>query len=290
MIKARDYILLLLLACLWGPSFLMIKIAVGQASPLAVATLRILFGAFILLAVVRIRGTEFKMTADLAMKLAISGFVNMSLPYILIASGEQYIDSALAGILNGLTPFFALLFVAVGSHGERLGTKKIIGVVLGFAGLCVLLLPHFQDNNMASLAGVLLVTLAAACYGWATVYIKRNLVGLPPLVAPAFQLLFGGTILIPVLMIFGDPGRLLDAEISFWLAIGSLSVFGTALAYYVYFKIIENTEASFVTFVTYIVPIISIALGVLVLNEQITWSSAIGAIIILGSIRFASGK
>ncbi len=290
MIKARDYLLLFFLACLWGPSFLLIKVAVAQASPLAVATFRILIGSFILLAVLKIRGTAFKMNRDLARKFAISGFVNMSLPYILIASGEQYIDSALAGILNGLTPFFALLFVALGNREGKLGTKKIIGVVLGFAGLCVLLFPHFRDNNIKSLTGVLLVTMAAACYGWATVYTKKNLVGLPPLVAPAYQLFMGGILLIPMLLIFGEPSRILDTQLNFWLAIGSLSIFGTALAYFVYFKIIENTEASFVTFVTYIVPIISIALGVLVLREEITWSSAIGAIIILGSIRFASGR
>jgi drug/metabolite transporter (DMT)-like permease len=290
MVRARDYFLLLFLACLWGPSFLLIKIAVVQASPLAVATFRILLGSVILLTVLKIRRTAFSMNMDLAKKFMISGFVNMSLPYILIASGEQYIDSALAGILNGLTPFFALLFVAIGNRHESLGTKKLIGVALGFAGLCVLLFPHFRDNNIKSLTGVLLVTVAAACYGWATVYTKKNLVGLPPLVAPAFQLLMGGMLLIPILFLFGEPARILDTHLSFWLAIGSLSIFGTALAYFVYFKIIENTEASFVTLVTYIVPIISIALGVLVLNEQITWSSAIGAIIILASIRFASGK
>lgn len=290
MIKARDYFLLLFLACLWGPSFLLIKVAVVQASPLAIATFRILLGSLILLAIIKIRGTTFTMNMGLAKKFMISGFVNMSLPYILIASGEQYIDSALAGILNGLTPFFAMLFVAVGNRQERLGTKKIVGVVLGFAGLCVLLFPHFRDNNMESLTGVLLVTLAAACYGWATVYTKKNLVGLPPLVAPAFQLLMGGVLLIPILLLFGEPARLMDAELSFWLAIGSLAIFGTALAYYVYFKIIENTEATFVALVTYIVPIISIALGVFVLHEEITWSSIIGAIIILASIRFASGK
>jgi drug/metabolite transporter (DMT)-like permease len=289
MSRARDYFLLLLLACLWGPSFLLIKIAVVQASPLAIATFRILLGSFILLAVLKIRGTAFTMNFDLAKKFMISGFVNMSLPYILIASGEQYIDSALAGILNGLTPFFALLFVAIGSQ-EKLGTKKIIGVALGFAGLCILLFPHFRDNNIQSLTGVLLVTVAAGCYGWATVYTKKNLVGLPPLVAPAFQLFMGGILLIPILLLFGEPGRIMETHISFWLAIGSLSIFGTALAYFVYFKIIENTEASFVTLVTYIVPIISIALGVLVLNEEITWSSGIGAVVILGSIRFASGK
>jgi drug/metabolite transporter (DMT)-like permease len=290
MIKPRDYVLLLLLACLWGPSFLLIKIAVGQASPLAVATLRILSGSCILIIVLKLRGTKVDMNWDLAKKFMVSGFFNMSLPYILIASGEQYIDSALAGILNGLTPFFALLFVTIGSREERLSTRKIIGVVLGFAGLCVLLFPHFRDRNMASLTGVLLVTVAAACYGWATVYTKKNLVGLPPLVAPAFQLLMGGILLIPVLLIFGEPGRILKAEFSFWLAIASLSLFGTALAYFLYFKIIENTEATFVALVTYIVPIISIALGILVLNEHITWSSAIGAVIILASIRFASGK
>ncbi|HWA33008.1 MAG TPA: DMT family transporter, partial [Cyclobacteriaceae bacterium] len=144
MIKARDYFLLLFLACLWGPSFLLIKVAVVQASPLAVATFRILLGSFILLAILRIRRTVFTLNMDLTRKFMISGFVNMSLPYILIASGEQYIDSALAGILNGLTPFFALLFVALGNRQEKLGTRKIIGVVLGFAGLCVLLFPHFR--------------------------------------------------------------------------------------------------------------------------------------------------
>src|SRR4051812_5509819 len=83
MVRARDYFLLLFLACLWGPSFLLIKIAVVQASPLAVATFRILLGSLILLAVLKMRGTEFKLNMELSKKFMISGFVNMSLPYIL---------------------------------------------------------------------------------------------------------------------------------------------------------------------------------------------------------------
>lgn len=290
MIKTRDYFLLFFLACLWGPSFLLIKLAVVEATPIMVATFRILLGSFILIAILKIRGTAINMNWDLAKKFAISGFFNMSLPYILIASGEQYIDSALAGILNGLTPFFAVLFVTLGSPGEKLSTKKIIGVFLGFAGLCILLFPHFREGDTASLLGVLMVAAAAACYGWATVYTKKNLVGLAPLVAPAFQLFMGGVLLIPVLLIFGEPARVMTTGPSFWLPVAFLGVFGTALAYFVYFKIIEQTDASFVSFVTYIIPIISIALGVLILNEELTWSAVIGAITILASIRFATGK
>lgn len=281
--KIKNYLLLLLLACLWGPSFMFIKIAVQQASPLAISTFRIVIGATILFIILAIKKASLRKGTIPWYYFAISGFLNMALPYSLISWGEQYIDSALAGILNGLTPFFTLFITFFWNKEEKLGVYKIIGTLMGFGGLCFLLVPYINTGNLGSVLGIFLVSLAAASYGLAAVFIKKKLTGLRPLIAPAYQLLYASFMLLPVFLTFGNPSSLPQVDSAFWLAIASLGFFGTAMAYIVYFKIIERAEASFLTLVTYLMPVISVILGIVFLDERIYWNVYAGAaLIVLG--------
>lgn len=283
--QIKNYSLLLLLACLWGPSFMFIKIAVQEASPLAISSFRIIIGAAILFLILRVRKAALSKGNIPWHFFALSGFFNMALPYSLISWGEQYIDSALAGILNGLTPFFTLFITYFWNKEEKLGIYKIAGALMGFMGLCLLLFPYINTGSLGSVFGVTLVAIAAASYGLAAVYIKKKLTGLKPLIAPAYQLLYASLILSPVFIVFGNPSAIPEVDSSFWWAIASLGFFGTAMAYIVYFKIIERTDASFLTLVTYLMPVISVILGIVFLDEQIYWNVYAGAaLIVLGLI------
>lgn len=279
--KLNRYVLLIVLACLWGPSFMLIKIAVNYASPLAISTFRILIGTVALFGILRLKKASLSMGSVPWHHFAVSGILNMALPYSLISWSEQHIDSALAGILNGLTPFFTILISFQWHRNEKPGGYKVLGMLIGFAGLCCLLWPYLSESNSNSTLGIVLVATAAASYGAAAIYIKKNLAGQRPLIAPAYQLLFAGATLLPFLLAFGNPKQLTEVDAAFWWSVCSLGLLGTALAYIVYFKIIENSDASFLTLVTYIMPAISVVLGIVFLEERVYWNTYAGGLFIV---------
>jgi drug/metabolite transporter (DMT)-like permease len=167
---------------------------------------------------------------------------------------------------------------------------KVLGTSLGFVGLCFLLIPYIKEGNSASILGIVLVSIAAASYGWAAVYTKRKLAGLKPLIAPAYQLLMASVILVPIYSITSRPSQLINVASSFWIAIACLGFFGTAMAYIVYFKIIERADASFLTLVTYLIPVISVLLGTVFLNEKLYWNVYVGAALIVTGLISANAK
>lgn len=279
---------MLLLASLWGPSFLFIKVAVAEVPPVTLAALRIVLAAVTLYIFLLIRGSRFKKSAAFWKHVAITGFFAQSLPFILISWGEIYIDSALASILNGLTPLFTVILANFMIADEKMNLQKITGTVLGFVGLIVLLSPNFTSDIKVSSWGILAITLAAASYGMGMVYTRIYLKGTPPMHAPASQLLIASIYMIPFALWMDGP---LNISALSFNALGSvliLAIFGTAIAYVVYFRIIENTTASFLSMVTYLLPIFGVVLGVTFLDESISVETIIGAICILVGLMIAN--
>lgn len=278
--QVKNLLLLLTLAILWGPSFLFIKIAVEEIDPITLAALRIGLAAILLnLYVIPIRGTfvkNWKFWKD----VTISGFFAQGLPFVLINWGEQYIDSALASILNGLTPIFTLLIANFAIQEDRMTTPKIIGTAIGFIGLIVLISPSFKEGLSGSLMGILAVSIAAVSYGIALVYSRIHLKGAPPLSAPASQLLMTSLYLIPMAWLIESPD-LSNVSMEVYSAVIVLATFGTALAFVIYFMLIERTNASFVSQVTYLMPIFGVILGFVFLDEHIFIEAIIGGLMIL---------
>ena len=286
--STRNFILLLILASLWGPSFLFIKVAVREISPIHLATLRIAVAAIAINIFLKISGKPFKKDLKFWRDVTISGVFSLSLPFMLISWGEVYIDSALASILNGLTPLFTIIMANFLISDDKMTRPKLIGTIIGFAGLFVLVSPHLSSEMKASSMGIAAVVLAACSYGVGMVYARLKLKGTPPLHAPASQLLTASIYMIPIAL-FTD-GVPAFADISF-NAIGSvliLALFGTALAYIIFFKILEKASASYLSYVTYLIPIYGVMLGVAFLNESISTETVIGAGIILTGLMIAN--
>ncbi len=282
--KYKNLILLIILASLWGPSFLFIKIAVVEISPLQLATLRIGIAAILINIFLLSKGQ--RLTKDLIFwkHVLIAGFFAHTLPFLLINWGEQYIDSALASILNGLTPLSTVVLANFMVSDEKLTGQKIVGVLLGFVGLLVLVMPNILSGLEATQAGIIAVTIGAISYGVAIVYSKKHLKNTPSMHAPSAQLLGATIYLIPISLMIESPANLLSIS---WQAIGSvliLAVFGTAIAFIVYYKILERTSASYLSLVTYLMPIYGVILGVLFMNEMISSEMIAGMLLILVGI------
>ena len=161
----KNSYLLFLLALLWGPSFLFIKIAVAEIAPVTLAALRIGIAAVLLNVFLAFSGGGWTRSFKLWKHLIIVGFLAHGLPFILINWGEQYIDSALASILNGLTPVFTIVLANFMMKDDKMNLEKVIGTGLGFVGLLILILPNITGQIQATTLGIVAVSIAAFCYG-----------------------------------------------------------------------------------------------------------------------------
>lgn len=286
--KSKNLLLLLVLASLWGPSFLFIKLAVAEIPPISLAALRIGIAAVVLFLLIFVRGGIFSRDLRFWKHVTIAGFFAHGLPFVLISWGEIYIDSALASILNGLTPLFTLILAHFTIADDRLNVSKTIGAVVGFFGLAVLLSPHMLIGFEATTIGVIAIIIGALSYGVAMVYSRIYLKGTKPLQAPASQLLVTAVYLIPISLWLEGPYLFADYSIEALASLLVLAVFGTAVAFIMYYRILESASASYLSLVTYIMPVYGIILGMIFLGENISIYSILGGVLIIGGIMVAN--
>ncbi len=282
--KIKNIHLLILLASLWGPSFLFIKIAVGEVPPVMLAALRIGIAAIILNALLILKGERLPTDMSFWKKTLVAGLFAQAIPFILINWGEQYVDSSLASVLNGLMPLFTIVIAHFMIEEERLTNRKLFGVLLGFAGLLVLVAPSLMQGVEGSLLGILSITIAAVSYGVGLTFIRKHFAKTPSFKAPAAQLLSVSIYLVPLAFLTHSDFSLFEVSYSAWSAIVILAFFGTAIAFIVYFKLIERSSASYASLVTYLMPIYGVVLGVIFLDEQVSIWILMGAALILFGI------
>jgi drug/metabolite transporter (DMT)-like permease len=221
--------------------------------------------------------------------IAVVGLIHNAIPFVLFSWGEQYIDSALAAILNGTVPFFTIMLAHFFAENDRITPVKIVGLIIGFAGMILLALPSFGDGVEGTSWGVLAITAASFLYGVAIVYTRNNLRGLQPLAAPAGQMIMATLYLLPLALLFDRPFSIPMPSLA---AVGSmlaLGVLGTAAAFTVYYKLLERADASYVSMTTYMIPVFGVILGAIVLNEAITPERVFGCGLILLGVMVVNG-
>ncbi|HEY3288532.1 MAG TPA: EamA family transporter, partial [Anaerolineae bacterium] len=289
-----DIIGIIILALIWGASFLFIKIGLnGGMSPVLVATMRLALGSTLLWGVVLVR----RMVAPASFKkpipqdrgtwakLLIIGLLNNTIPFALIAWGEQRISSGLASVFNSTMPLFTVVFAHLLTHDDRITPIKAIGVGIGFLGVGVVIAPSAGDLT-GELLGCLAVIVASASYAIATVYVKKNLTGATdPIATGAGQLIMGFVWLVPLALLTGATSNLATIPTDALLAVTVLGLLGTGVAYIIYYLVIQRAKASQMALVTYLLPITALVYGAWLLDEPISIFSVIGfAMIVTGII------
>ena len=292
--RSRQWLLFILLSLAWGASFLFIKLALNDLSPLMIGFVRLVIASATMwiIAVATHRRPRFGRRTWLT--LAAMGLFNNSLAFVLIPWGEQYISSSLAAILNSTVPLFTIVLAHFVVSDERLNNRRVGGLVIGFSGVVVLMAPKGAASvsdlgNLDSLLGSLAVVVASICYAIATVIGRRNLRGEQPVLTSATQLTFGALWLLPVALLSGDLLTLPDVSTFTWLSMLWLGAVGSGLAYLIYFTLLREVGATQVVVVTYVLPFIGVALGVLLLNEPLTWSMIAGLVLILAGLIAING-
>ncbi|MBW3668684.1 MAG: EamA family transporter [Actinobacteria bacterium] len=268
----------LLLAFIWGWSFLFIKVALRAMTPGMVAFGRIVVGLVVIAVVVRARG--LRMPRDLRMwrHFAVMGLIYAALPFTLLAWGEERITSALASVMNAGTPLFAAIAAAVGL-GERLRLRQVGGLLLGFFGVSVAAGLGGSDLASSSATGAVAALGTAACYGMGFAYAQRHLVGVPPLVSVFGQLVCGTVLTLP-LAAAGVATRGLDLEWRPLVSVLLLGAFATGIAYVLNYQAIAAVGPTRASLVTYVVPVVAVSVGVLFLDEPFRLRLLVGGALV----------
>lgn len=285
----KNLSLMILLAALWGPSFVFIKVGVETIPPLTLVFGRVALAAVLLYVVLRWQHGRLPDSLTVWKHIAVVALIHNAIPFFLFAWGEQYVDSALASILNGTIPLFTILLAHYFTQDDHLTPAKVIGVLVGFAGMLVLLYPSFQDGVVATAWGVLALVLASFLYGVAIVYGRNHLRGLPSLVAPTGQMMMASLYLLPLVLLLERPWTLPAPSLPSILSMLALAVLGTALAFIVYYKLLERAGASYLSMVAYMIPVFGIFFGVILLDEQLTGEMILGGALILFGVMIVNG-
>lgn len=281
------YVLLLLLSLIWGSSFYFIKIIVEASNPWAVTFLRCLFGALFLLIYILYKKRWFHYNKVPWFKLILIGIANSAIPWTLIAYSETMLTSSLTSVLNAFAPIWTLI-VGVLFFQSKSTSLQWIGVLTGFIGIFILSEISWGFWQDASLLGFIAMMVTTFCYAWAAHFSKKYLQQIP-VEWIAFGTLLSGVLVSGGGMIFSgqifDPQILVDPSILF--AVVGLGVFGSGLAYIIFYTILQRGTAEFAILVTYLVPPFAIILGVGLLQEPIGWRLFVGLIFILSGVYIA---
>lgn len=285
------WLLLVLLALLWGPSFMVIKIGLHDIPPLSLAAGRIVIAAVFLYVLMRAGGERFPREKGFWRKFLIMGFFANSFPFALLMYGETQTSSALASIFNGFTPVATALIANFVIDDEKLTGRTLWGVLTGFGGIFLLFLPAFTDvaSESTSLPGLIAFTLIAVSYAISMVYARRALRGYPRFVGPAAQMVAASILLAPVALVAEWKALQVPGPSSL-AALLWLGIIATGVAYLVYYRLLEISGATFISLVTFLLPPIGVLLGVLVLEESVEWNALVGCGLILLGVGFVQNK
>lgn len=287
--KARDWVIFWTLGLIWGSSFLWIKVALENVGPFTLVAWRLLIGVAGLAVVVAVRRPTFPRQRKVYAMLALLGLTNTALPFLLITWGEQSIDSAVASILNGTVPLFAMIIAHFALKDDRMTWARVAGLILGFVGVVVLMSGELEPGRLgAGGLGQLAVLLAAVLYAFSSVFARKNLHGLTPEVQ-AFVPLIVADVLIWTGAIAIEAPSLVPTTGLTWFALAWLGLLGSCVAYLLLFTLLHRVGPTRTTMVTYVFPVVGLVLGIVFLDEALTVQLVVGALMIVAGILVVNG-
>ena len=280
---------LILLSLIWGGSFLAFRVALDEIGVFTTVAHRVFWAALILWAFVLLRGYSVTRGPGIWMAALVMGALNNAVPFSLIAWGQLHVESGLAAIFNSTTAFFGVLVAAAVFADERLTMAKIIGVVLGTAGAVVAIgTENLKSFDLRTL-GQIAILGASFSYAIAAVWARAHLSNLKPPVAAAMMLTGSSLIMVPLAYLI--DGRIsFDLELSTWGAIVFVSVLATAIAYLLYYRILDSAGASNLLLCTLLIVPVAIVLGAWVRDESLPPSAFLGFGILAAGLLVIDGR
>lgn len=286
--KASFWAILIVLSLFWGGSFIFIELALETLPPLTLVFARVAIASLALYSYLRLTGQRLPTDKKLWTGFVILGLFANLLPFLLITIGQQHIEAGLASILNATMPIFTVLLAHWLTKDERISAGKFLGVLLGLAGVAVLIGIESLQGLSSNLLSQLAVMGAAICYACATIYGKRF--SHIPAAQTATGSLIAATamLLIPTLLL--DQPWLLQPDTKSMAALVALALISTAMAYLFYYYILTKAGATYASLVTLLIPPSAILLGAIFLNEQLKPSHFLGLTLIMLGLLSIDGR
>ncbi len=273
-----------MLGLLWGSSFLWIELALRALSPVQIVFVRVGLGALVLVAICKAMKLSLPRGGRTWLHLGVAALFANVLPFILFGVGQQTVDSSMAGVLNATTPLWTLLISVTIGQEKAFGPLRVLGLVLGFAGVMLIFAP-WRDGAGSALPGSIAILVAALSYGIGAVYVGHNLSGkgMSPTSTAAGQMLMA-TALTGIAIPVGGLQPVHWEVTSGLVAAAILGVFGTGLSFMLFVRLIADEGATATSTVTYLMPVVSVALGAIVLGEELTLRVVLGMLVVLGGV------
>ncbi len=286
----KAWLLLLFLSLIWGSSFYFIGEGVNSVPPLTLVFYRIFFAGLALYLVFLWLRRRLPKKLDFWIKVAVMALLNNIIPFTLIAWGQQTISGGLASILNSNTAFAAVFLAAIFIPSEKLGIRRIIGTLIGICGVTLVtgfdVLKEITLTSLSQLA----VLLASISYALGSVWGQTQLFVYEPKDIACGTLLIGSLISVPFVILTDGIPNLAAFDLKFILMLFGLSIAGTAVAYIVYFRILELAGAANLMLVTIIVPVFAILIDVILLQKWISLQIFLGFIVISFGLLLIDGR
>ncbi len=285
----RDWLLITILALIWGGSFLFGRILMLEWPPFTVVFLRVGIAAITLWVFLVATRKSFPTEGSIISAILVMGILNNVIPFSLILIGQQEIGSGLASVVNAMTPIWTLIIANFMTADEKFSTSKIFGIALGFAGVAILIGDDLLKGLSASAWAQTAVLGATISYGFAGVYGKR-FKGHDPIVISTGQLTASSLVLLPLIFILENPFSISRPDFEMIVSLLGLAVLCTAVAYVLFFKILASAGATNVSLVTFLVPVSAILLGMVWLGETLTTANLIGMVLIVSGLVLIDGR
>jgi len=286
--RLLDWLGLVALVAMFGSAFLLTKIAVQEVPPLIVVAGRIVIGALLLLSISYAKGErlgQLKPYWFILLALALTG---NCIPFFVITWGQQHVDSGLAGILMAMMPLTTVVLAHFFIKGERITSNKLIGFLLGFAGVVILMMPGLtlnQNMDWLYVVSMLLILTGAISYATNSV-IAHSLPTISLSLISSGVLLMASVVIVPLSFSQGTQW-IQDASTEALVSVLLLGIFPSGLATIIYFSVIRHAGAAFLSQINYLIPVWAVLLGVLFGGEKLTLNALIALIVVLLGIAIA---
>lgn len=279
----------LALGLVWGCSFIFIELGLVFLSPFGVTFVRCALGAITLLIFAKARKVELPKGKAIWKKLWVVAMLLNVVPGVLFAFAQQYITSALAGIINATTPLMTLIFMLLIFREEKIKREQVYGLLIGALGVMTVV-GVWKELGGNQLIGVIALLIAVSCYGASYPYSTRNVIplGLKPEALATGQLLMATMTLLPLFIFDGFSSN--NYESRSIIAMLCLGIFGSGFAYIWNFSVTAAAGSAIGSTVTYITPVVAVIVGWLYLNEEIAWHEPVGALVVIIGALLSQGR
>jgi len=279
----------LALGLVWGCSFIFIELGLVFLLPFGVTFVRCALGAITLLIFAKARKVELPKGKSIWKKLWVVAMLLNVVPGVLFAFAQQYITSALAGIINATTPLMTLIFMLLIFREEKIKREQVYGLLIGALGVMTVV-GVWKELGGNQLIGVIALLIAVSCYGASYPYSTRNVIplGLKPEALATGQLLMATMTLLPFFIFNGFSSN--NYATKSIIAMLCLGIFGSGFAYIWNFSVTAAAGSAIGSTVTYLTPVVAVIVGWLYLNEEIAWHEPVGALVVITGALLSQGR